>query len=480
MKKNIIKLAIFGAFLSFPTLFFLLITNNITCSCNYTYGSDGELLTYISNNDIAGFRQQYDSLKTKLKYGFDDLADAYWHLSNNNIDSSIIYLDSAEVHLPYNLNNKELICASLKFQSLLGSFDWKSKFEIANKITELYQPYTRIEKEYLKAITSSARVYKSLLDKPPCKYHAPEKVTLPIISNEQELIIITATIQGNSYQFMVDTGLDEIIMKKSVLDEINFTKLRGSELQQDISGYNRKIRKAFIDKIAFGDAIFENIPVGVIEDNLFGAGMMLDSLSGIIGFTVLNKFGKITIINGEKISIEKSEKDLKSDPTSNMFRQFHYPVAEITFNNKTLSAMLDTGTENSYFFSPFYDLIKDSVELEEVNSLISTPYNLSLQTYMQLPQITFTIENQNVTIYDSFVSVEKRSGFFKVDAILGQNFFSSFDTITFDYNNMIYELKGYEEKPQKSVHNVVNNSDEPDMATQRRMKLFNKRKKVKE
>ncbi len=260
-----------------------------------------------------------------------------------------------------------------------------------------------------------------------------DSASFPIKQNINDWVIIEATIDGKSYDFLFDTGTmlslisSEIIGKEKGLGKISVTDGYGKEKKQ----------KAIKKDIQIGGVIFKDIGFAVVDFEEINKNLC-DKIDGIIGANMI-RLGNWKIDPPKKtLSLSNIPFIPKSDSFSIKMEYYAelLPLIEMTFNQKDFWVLLDTGYTN-------YMQINDAF-YDETTKLKLLPKISGRGTTIGTLRGVMTGKMQIVNIDSIYVG---KSLFQKIPAVispgkpaLGMNFFNDYIVLlNFEEKNLYLE-----------------------------------------
>lgn len=191
-----------------------------------------------------------------------------------------------------------------------------------------------------------------------------DSASFPIVENENDWVIIQATINGKSYNFLFDTGTmislvsPEIIGKEKGLGKISMS---------DGFGNNKK-HKTIKKDVVIGDIIFKDIGFAVADFGQINKNICV-KIDGIIGANII-RLGNWKI-NPKKKILSLSNTPFTPDSNSYSIQIELYaellPLIEMTFDQQNFWILLDTGYKDYMQINDdfYYDTIKSkSLQME--------------------------------------------------------------------------------------------------------------------
>ena len=177
------------------------------------------------------------------------------------------------------------------------------------------------------------------------------------------LPVVSATIGGKNYNFLIDTGGGELIIDTEVAKALSLRQF-GEESGTFGGGRKASVIQGRLDEITLGAFTVRNLPIAILPTQRFAAQLGIDHIDGILGTVLLSRFiptldyqsGELVLRKKDAGSLAKIKYDVEIPIR---ISGDHLIVAWGRVNNSPQLLFVDTGLAGMGF-APTDSTIKDA------------------------------------------------------------------------------------------------------------------------
>lgn len=423
----------------------------ITINC-YAQKADFYVCELANKLDWFALNNEYPKLKDSIQYGHVKLfAEGFLSHYFNKPQESIDKLRDL-------INNHQQEIGSMTafnlVPTIIQDYEFLGKYKaIADKTGTLLETLKKHPID-LRSIQSSYNRFKALEGYPAQVVYRKNKDVTVTFSEKYEgvspfkenktldgLIYFPVTCNGNTYQFILDTGARSTFVSKRFAQEI------GAKM---IEGYEDEIGNiAFIDSLQISDGItFKNIITivdkGGAPGRILNAGVV--NADAVLGIDFLRMLGEVQLdLRNHRLTFPYSLTP-KAQRNSNIrMNDSGGILLEARDSTGLLQIIFDTGAATtsfnySYFKKHENELLPifDKTDKREIlgGALPSFYYRMA----MCVPSIRFEAFGKTITVKDKFVSYTPNDDE-SWDALFGMDFLKQFNKVTINFKDMFMAVE---------------------------------------
>ena len=251
-----------------------------------------------------------------------------------------------------------------------------------------------------------------------------------------EDFFVPASVNGRLAQYGFDTGGNLSIMSQAEATRLGLRvhEASGSEHQDGASGTVLPIRFAIADRLALGGFELRNVVFTIMPENALPFRELPPDKQGILGISVIVALGSIAWDSGRVLRIGYPPAPRQSP---NLCFEAAIPIAEAFYDDESMSAWLDTGSERTYLTPRFLRDFRHAVEnsAKQKVTLRGVGGETEVEA-LEIPKVTFSIGGSELTLNPAKVLAEQQ----RVDrnayhVWLGMNLLSN-RRVTIDFRSM--------------------------------------------
>ena len=274
---------------------------------------------------------------------------------------------------------------------------------------------------------------------------------------EKKHIFIDVTINGNTYNFLFDTGFDISAIDLNYLQSIDYKKV----IKKKVSGSSfkkHKVQFIEISTLSISDIDFNKTGASIIDLSFINNDYPCSEkpIAGVIGANLLRKanwqidYENKTILFSDDFSkFNISAKAFKFDLIS---KSWGSPLVNVKINGIDKKFTLDTGSSGKITSGTEFkkELNSDSNEVKYL-SIIKKNRAGNEQTYTNYYALVEQINIGNLYLQEEIISLEKG-----VSSLIGNELFENFK-ISIDWKNNLFLLDpiGEINKEKKTYYEIL-------------------------
>lgn len=431
-----------------------ILTVLLLCITINSYAQKTDLYVYELANKLDWFalNNEYPKLKDSVQYDHvrlfaEGILSHYFNKPQESIDKLRDLIN----------NHQQEIGSMTAFNlvpTIIQDYEFLGKYKaIADKTGTLLEAFKEQPID-LRSIQSSYNRFKALEGYPAQAVYRKNKDVTVTFSEKYEgvlpfkenktldgLIYFPVTCNGNTYQFILDTGAKSTFMSKRFAIEI------GAKV---IEGYEDEIGNiAFIDSLQIGDGItFKNIIT--IVDKGGAPGRILNAggvnADAVLGIDFLRMLGEVQIdLRNHRLTFPYSLTPKPQYGSNIRMNDSGGIMLEARDSTGLLQIIFDTGAvatsfNYSYFNKHENELLPifDKTDKREIlgGALPSFYYRMA----MRVPAIRFEAFGKTITVKDKFVSYTPNDNE-SFDALFGMDFLKQFNKVTINFKDMFMAVE---------------------------------------
>jgi len=200
---------------------------------------------------------------------------------------------------------------------------------------------------------------------------------------------------------------------------------------------------AVADRLAIGQLVFRNVVFLVLDDSLLTFNNGAFRIPGIVGFPVIEQMGEVRFERGGRIAVPAQP---PFRPEVNLALAQLTPLTQVKWRASTLVCSLDTGADETEFYSRFYDAHRrfiDSVSRPSVRKfggaggIQTTPIRV-------VPWLTFALGDTTARLDSAAVltrSIARDARDNYRDCNVGHDVFDAFSSLILNFRDMAFVLR---------------------------------------
>jgi len=407
----------------------------VACTPKSNPLTERQLLQMLDEKDFFRIETLLEEKRTELSEDIVFYVEA--HLQNvfNRTEQSLQTIDTLLSRYEESLNDTLLLQVyKLKYDNLLKRSIYR---EAAEALEIAINSYGHVlDSVTLSDMRENYNTVEPLKELPPQKMYLTDDVTIPISRNRFSHVMMQVTSNGQSEDFIFDTGAMFSAVSESCALRLGIRILQSAVNVGTLSN-NNKIQSTVgvADKLQIGELLFENVVFLVLPDDMLTFTQTNYAIHGIIGFPVMYQMKEITV--RQDVSLTVSTHPKKRD-LRNLFFDGLSPIVQFEAEGNTVLLMMDTGANTSVFSVRYFSVNKDKIlskgtprtqEMECAGSIIES-------VVYDLENLRLKIGGQELTIPSVTVLTDNFSLLENYDGFLGQDVLMSFNKFTLNFENM--------------------------------------------
>lgn len=368
------------------------------------------------------FEKHTDDLPLKDKIYFQALIQSAFNQNQASIRSIELALGEFDAHytdtMKYHLNQKLFI-----------DYYRQSEYELAlRQCSTLLSDYRDImNPAKLEHLENDQRILEALRFADPQEINKTGNSWINMFRDEMELLNVRINIHGDSVDFLFDTGSSFSFIRRSIAEKYNL-KIYDVDVEvEGANGLSVLCDITLLDEFTVGNIQFKNVLLWVFDDPHLTLPEYNYSVNGALGFPVALSLEEVHIVFGDRIFVPAFPIDYG---LFNMALDDHDPVVAIVQEGDTLPYYLDTGSEFSSLYKPYYDENADYIDsiYEQQSYSIGglggvADFHSFIKDSMHLSLSDKSAWVYNVEILSDYIYKDHE----KVHGNLGQDFLVQFD-----------------------------------------------------
>jgi hypothetical protein len=199
---------------------------------------------------------------------------------------------------------------------------------------------------------NSFGLWDPLRDTPAQRVSIRGDITVQGTRDTANLLNLSVEAGSENLDFVFDTGANISTITVSTARRLNLKIIETSVSVGSSSNIKVKSRLAVAPKISIGKIEFYNVVFLVLDDRALHFPEIKYQINGIIGFPVIEAFGRLTISRSNSISV--SDRTDRTETVSNLALENLKPVLNSSVGGKSMIFLLDTGAASSTFYPPYF------------------------------------------------------------------------------------------------------------------------------
>jgi hypothetical protein len=263
-------------------------------------------------------------------------------------------------------------------------------------------------------------------------------------SGDSHVILAAA---GKSYCIPVTVGIDPCYSLDSTAGYSILTRSEAERLKLKVIPAGVQVRTrpgpvvnadvAVAPSLLLGNVQYQDVVFLVMPDSAFTFKNF--SVSGILGFPVLDGMGALTTRRGHVMDIPKL---INTKHVDNIALDGNELLTQVMVGNRTLLCRVDTAAEHTVLYKPYYDLYKDEVEKAGRPHSVRGNGVGGVRDYksFRLRDLQISVAGRPVKLHNVDVFTEKLASKDYLQCNLGQDAFKDYRAYTINLAAMSLTL----------------------------------------
>ncbi|MDR2235292.1 MAG: retropepsin-like domain-containing protein [Chryseobacterium sp.] len=386
----------------------------------------------IQEKDFFNAKKQFEAEKNSFPKPYQDFTDAILLNAFNKPDLSekkIVGLISSGSSLPDSLMLKVY---RTREDNAMKQYDYRSAKKMLETIRSRYGSLLSAEEK--DDLENTMKIWTALEQQPHQKTQIKSTTSLKTEKDKAGLKNLKVTINGNSADFIFDTGANLSVMTESAARRFGMNIIPAGIKVDAITGASVTAGLAVCKKMTMGNITVENAVFLVFPDTALAFPQISYQINGILGFPVIESFKEVQMTRDGYFIVPKEE--TKINAPSNMAIDGLTPMIEMD----GMHFSFDTGAERSMLYYPYYLKNKPSIDQKKTVS-ISLGGAGGTKTYQGAEiRATFHILDQEVTL-DQLNVLKENFNKHHVYGNIGQDVISRFQKLILNFDKMFIKFE---------------------------------------
>ncbi|MDR2144855.1 MAG: retropepsin-like domain-containing protein [Tannerella sp.] len=389
----------------------------------------------IDHQNFFKAREMYGTAGINLSPVHQKVVEAF-------LDNAFGRLTESNVKISELIQNRfTLLPDSLQFDLYAIKYDNHKKLleyrEAQQALTVILEKYgNNLSSTEIGDYQNSLNLYAALENQPKQRITIEGDTKLKIKKDKVGLKRLTVSFDGESFDFLFDTGANASVISRSVAEKLNMNILPVTIETAGSWGARTPAQVAICPEFHLGNIKIQNAVFLIIDDSKlsFSIRLFKYSIPGIIGYPVMKALKEVQITRDGYFIIPERESDFES---SNMAMYGLVPLLSIENN----PYIFDTGASKTTFYRPYY--LANREEIESKYKLKTFKFfGVGGITEQKGYQINAKIKISDRDIILKKVSVYREEGLFIKGAWgkIGQDLIDRHETMTLNFNRMFIKF----------------------------------------
>lgn len=413
---------------------FLFALSLVSCTPKSNFLIERELLQMLDEKDYFRIEIFLEEKRSELSKDIVLYVEAHLQNAFNRTEQSLQTIDALLSHYDKSLNDTLLLNVyQLKYDNLLKRSIYREAVEALEIAMNRYG-YV-LDSVALANMREAYNTVEPLKELPPQKIYLTDDVTIPVSRNQFSHVIMRVSGNGQSEDFVFDTGA-----MFSTISESCAVRLGIRILQSAVNvgtSINSKVQSKIgvADKLQIGELLLENVAFLVLPDEMLTFPQVNYAIHGIIGFPIMYMMKEISIQQDEilTVSVRPKKRDLR-----NLFLDGLSPIVQFEVEGDTVLFKMDTGANTSDFSEKYFSTHKDIILAKGTPRIAKRGGGGGIieQEVYDLENVRLKIGGQEFTIPTITVLPDKFSFFENYDGNLGQDVLMYFNKFILNFEDM--------------------------------------------
>lgn len=288
-------------------------------------------------------------------------------------------------------------------------------------------------------IVDDTNLWEAVADAPRQTTSKTGEVKIQMKRDIAQLWNIPVSINGTDYDFIFDTGANFSVIVESEAVKLGL-KLTDTKLMVGTAtGKKVESKVAICPELKIKDVTVKNAVFLVVPDKALSFGFY--KIIGIIGNPVIRSFEEITVNSDNLLTIPATP--TKSAVQNLAFHGFT-PVIQMLLGTDTLRFTFDSGAMATMLYRPYFEKYRKDIEgkLELVDIRIGGAGGMEKIKGYYIPEVRLSVNGMTGTISNvSLLSEFSKNKDKYFHGNLGQDYFSNFKEMTFNFTDMFVNFK---------------------------------------
>ncbi len=329
-----------------------LLAIGLACAWTSTASVEEELLDLYRQRDFFELRKRLaDGVNGSASAESRFLAAAVEHAFNRPAESNRLldHLRSDGLTLSDELRSE---AARLRFENHLRRHEYSRALEVGAAILRATEDHPG---ELIAEVGNTARLLAKLRGVPPQTLVKRSTTRLKLDRLRRRVAV---GVDGSRVEMALDTGANFSVLMESVARRIGLTVREVGLKVATSTGRSIPADVAVAHQVSLGRAEFRNVVFLVFPDQLltFADGTRLE---GLIGFPVLAALGEVQFHANDLFEVPERAPSRKM---SNLALDGLELLVSGTYQKEEVVCRLDTGSDRTFFYAPFYERFRGRVD----------------------------------------------------------------------------------------------------------------------
>ena len=254
-----------------------------------------------------------------------------------------------------------------------------------------------------------------------------EPMAMPLMLTTVGTPMIRISINGNSYDFWIDTGSSMTVVSSAVAADANVVALSNDTMTVRTFSGSAPVKAAIVKRIEIGSIVINNCPAVIIDQSLMylrtsepGSPEKGIHVDGIIGWDTLREFDLTMDYAGGLITLARPVRRTIGIGTERTLAWLGRPTVEIGSKvGGKLHFTLDTGAQSSFLNAIAIKRAGATPQRADIH--VFGIAKTGRKTNRAVPFLTVTIGNKPIRLQDVIVYGPVTSGLMNSDGFLGSD-----------------------------------------------------------
>ena len=393
-----------------------------------------KMLQMLDDKDFFRLETRLEKERTQLSKGIVMYFDAHLQNAFNRTGQSLQTIDVLLNRYGKLLNDSLLSSIyQLKADNLLKLCRYGESVETLKTVLDNYSHAT--DSVDFQDAWDAYNIVEPLKEYPPQKIHITADVTIPISRNQFGHVIMQVSGNGQSEDFIFDTGAALSVVSESSAPQLGIRVLESSSQVENSLGNKIQTKVGIADSLRISGLLFENVVFLVLEDEALSFPELNYAIHGIVGFPVMYQMKEIRIRKDESITVpaHPTKRDVH-----NLFLDGLSPVVHAVNDCDTLLFTMDTGANISELSKRYLDAHKNEI-LEKGTKRLAKRGGaggiIETEIY-KLENFRLRIGGYELILPSLSVETDEYSDNEKYDGNLGQDALMYFNQLILNFEDM--------------------------------------------
>ena len=386
--------------------------------------------------ELRGSLMKYQDSVSQAKYQFFSafLQNAF---NQNSLSIKTIGdLMKTEHNLPDSLVAELML---IQRDNYIKVFNYKNAAAIGEQVIDRFK--NLFDEKKIHAIKNKNTIYQGLIHTPSQKTIATENGIIKWKRDKVGLMTVPVATGALTHNFIFDTRAGISVIMRSYAEKLKLRMLGVRYLEgSGITGKTFEAELGIADSLMLGNIKVFNVVFQVLPDEILSFPSMDYSMKGIIGFPVIVQWRNFRINQNGTITI-------LSKPNTASLQNLAFDESAIVLRTRadddTLSFYLDSGANHSELFYNYFlekeSLLKQIARIDTIE--VGGVGGIEKKQVYTLPTFNLQIGDKKAELKDIQVLTKPTYQGQKYYGNLGQDLFTQFTEITFDFDGMSMSFK---------------------------------------